>query len=385
MIKIEHKARCCGCSACYAACPVGAITMKPDALGFRYPHADESVCIDCGLCEKVCDFKPLKKGEVPEVYAVRHKDDSEVLHSTSGAAFVALSDHVLAHGGVVYGAAYDGHFRVVHKRAENPVQRDAFRKSKYVQSDMGDVFHQVREDLKMDMTVLFSGTPCQTAGLRSYIGPGLSARLYLLDIVCHGVPSPGVWEEYVKWQENRKGEPAAQIEFRDKQLGWRSSWESFTFSGEKVFSKSYNYLFYKNIMLRQSCESCPYADVNRPSDITIADYWRKDKTCPDFASDDMGCSLLLCHSEKGKQLLDSVAPMIYFNPVDIDDCLQPNLVRPSGGHPRRDDFEKDFAAMGVEYVMKKYGDLGWRYRLESLVKSVYQAVRQTARKLLGRR
>lgn len=385
MIKISDKSLCCGCTACYAACPADAIVMKPDVLGFKYPHVDMSKCIDCGLCEKVCNFRALEKGTDVKAYAVRHKDNSVVRKSTSGAAFVAFSDYILEHGGVVYGAAFDGHFRVVHKRTASPEERDGLRKSKYVQSDMGDVFRQVRTDLKHGLTVLFTGTPCQTAGLRSYIGPNSSERLYLLDIVCHGVPSPRVWEEYVGWQEKRKGEEAVSVEFRDKQFGWRSSWESFTFSSEKVVSKSYNYLFYKNIMLRQSCQTCPYASVYRPSDITMADYWRKDKTCPEFASDDMGCSLILCHSEKGRQLLAEVSHMVNMTSADLDACLQLNLVQPSGSHPRRDDFERDFDLKGLEYVMRKYGDLGWRYRLKSMCKSIYQAVRQTARKLLGRR
>lgn len=385
MIRIKDKSECCGCTACYAACPYDAIAMKPDRLGFKYPEVDMDRCVDCGICVRVCAFKPLKDRITPEAYAARHKDVDQVRNSTSGAAFIAFSDYILEGGGVVYGASYDGHFRVSHKRVADKHSREGLRKSRYVQSDMGDVFRQVREDLRGGLRVLFTGTPCQVSGLKSYIGCTHSDNLYLLDIVCHGVPSPKVWEEYVLWQEKRHGEKVHDVEFRDKSFGWRSAVESFDFGSGKIFSKSYNYLFYEHLTLRESCSVCPYADVSRPSDLTMGDYWRKDKTCPDFASDGLGCSLILCHTEKGRKLLEAVEESMYFVKTDLEPCLQHNLVRPSELHPHRFRFEDDFVAYGLEYVMKRYGDLGWRYKMEASVKAVYQAVRQTARKLLGRR
>lgn len=385
MIRITDKSECCGCSACYASCPYDAIRMDEDRLGFQYPVVDMDKCVDCRICERVCAFHPSDKKSQPESFAVRHKDIAEVLDSTSGAAFVAFSDYFLDNGGVVYGAAYEGHFRVVHKRAETAAERDSFRRSKYVQSDMGDVFRQVKADLKSGLKVLFTGTPCQVAGLKSYIGASLSENLYLADIVCHGVPSPEVWKQYVLWQEDKYGEKALSAEFRDKSFGWRSAVESFTFSKEKISSKSFNHLFYKHLTLRQSCGCCPYADVTRPADLTMADFWRKDKTCPDFAADQKGCSLVLCHTDKGREVLESAAGSLYIASVDLESCLQQNLVQSSALHPRRDDFEEDFVTGGMEYVLHKYGDQGWKYKVGSSVRTVYQAVRQTARKILGRR
>lgn len=385
MIRITDKSRCSGCSACHAVCPHDAISMIPDELGFRYPQVDPVRCVECGLCEAVCSFVPCEGKPEPDALAVRHKDDVEVRASTSGAVFAALSDYILECGGAVYGAGFGEHFKVIHKRAVSKEERDEFRKSKYVQSDMGDTFRRVKEDLKSGIPVLFTGTPCQTAGLRSYIGEKFADKLYLADIVCHGTPSPEVWDSYLTWHESRAGAKAKNVIFRDKSFGWRISRETIVFEDRKVSSRSYNHLFYRNIMMRESCGVCPFASVYRPSDLTMADYWRKDKTCPEFASDNMGCSLVLSSSEKGRELLDKVAEKLYIQEVELKECLQLNLVRPTTLHPGRKGFASDFAAHGIEYVMRRYGDLGWRYKLESMIRSVYQFFRQTARKMIGRR
>lgn len=385
MIRITDRSHCSGCSACYAVCPRDAISMVPDELGFRYPQVDPAKCVQCGLCEAVCSFAPCEDIQKPDAFAVRHQDDAEVRASTSGAVFAALSDYILDCGGTVYGAGYGDHFRVVHKRASDKHQRDEFRRSKYVQSDMGDIFRRVREDLKTGIPVLFTGTPCQTAGLRSYIDGKLAENLYLADIVCHGTPSPAVWDSYLSWREDLAGEKAKNVIFRDKAFGWRISRETIEFEDRNVSSRSYNHLFYQNIMMRESCGVCPFASVYRPSDLTMADYWRKDKTCPDFASDNLGCSLVLCSTEKGRELMNEVAESLHVQKVELDECLQLNLVRPTTLHPGRKGFASDFTARGIEYVMKRYGDLGWRYKLKSSIRSVYQFFRQTARKMIGRR
>ena len=194
MINITNPADCCGCTACASICNHDAIIMKPDALGFLYPEVDGDKCTNCGLCEKVCSFNDNYDTSLnfkdPVAYGARHKNIDEVMKSRSGAVFVALSDYILDNGGIVYGAGYTDHFRVVHKRATTKDERDEFRGSKYVQSDMNSIFRQVKNDLKNGFTVLFSGTPCQTSGLSSYVGKTLRENLILIDLVCHGVPGP---------------------------------------------------------------------------------------------------------------------------------------------------------------------------------------------------
>lgn len=310
MIQITNKADCCGCTACASVCAHHAINMEPDAMGFLYPKIDTDKCTECGLCEKVCAFNPnydksLNLSE-PQIYAARHKDIHEIETSRSGAAFIAISDYVLEQGGVVYGAGYAEHFRVVHKRATNKEERNEFKGSKYVQSDLRDIFPQVKADLKQGLIVLFSGTPCQTAGLASYIGKRLREKLILVDIVCHGVPAPYIWRDYLTYLEKKYKQPIVEVNFRDKsRVGWNEHIESFVFQdGSKKEFNTYTYLFYRHIMLRPSCSKCHYTNFKRPSDFTLADYWGWEKLSPDFNKDNKGCSLLLINSEKGLEIFE---------------------------------------------------------------------------------
>ena len=234
MIQITDKSQCCGCTACASICAHDAITMQPDALGFLYPVVDKNKCVDCGLCETVCAFNEhydtSRNLPHPDAYAARHKDMKEVETSRSGAAFIAISDYILENGGVVYGAGYTDHFRVVHKRAISKEERDEFKGSKYVQSDLTGVFRQVKQDLKDGLTVLFSGTPCQTSGLNSYVGKKLRENLILVDIVCHGVPGPYLWRDYLAYLEKKQGAAICWVNFRDKQeFGWKAHKEAFKF------------------------------------------------------------------------------------------------------------------------------------------------------------
>lgn len=234
MIQINNPDDCCGCTACVSICAYNAITMQPDAMGFLYPLVDKSKCVDCGLCEKVCAFNDNYDKSLnifqPEAYGARHKIMSEVETSRSGAAFIAISDYILEHGGVVYGAGYKEHFRVCHKRATTKEERDEFKGSKYVQSDLTGIFRNVKQDLKDGFVVLFSGTPCQTAGLNSYIGKKFRENLFLVDIVCHGVPAPYIWRDFIKYLEEKQGDEIVWVNFRDKQMfGWKAHNETFKF------------------------------------------------------------------------------------------------------------------------------------------------------------
>ncbi|MFQ7268040.1 MAG: Coenzyme F420 hydrogenase/dehydrogenase, beta subunit C-terminal domain [Paraprevotella clara] len=368
MIKITDKSQCCGCTACASVCAHDAITMQPDAMGFLYPMADETKCVECGLCEKVCAFNDNYDTSLnfpqPDAYAARHKDMEEVKTSRSGAAFIALSDYVLEQGGVVYGVGYTDHFRVIHKRATTKEQRDEFKGSKYVQSDLAGVFRQVKKDLKDGLTVMFSGTPCQTAGLNSYIGKKLREKLILVDIVCHGVPAPYLWRDYIAYLEKKQGDKICWVNFRDKQkFGWAAHHETFKFvkGGGKM---SFTYLFYQHIMFRPSCGKCHYANTKRPSDITIADFWGWEKTDPNINADNKGVSLVLVNTEKGRELFEAVKDQMTVIPAKLEDCLQPNLCRPSLESHLRCKFEKDYRKYGFKYVYYRYGNIGpiWRLR-----------------------
>ena len=360
MIHIVDKKDCCGCTACQSVCPRGAISMKPDSLGFLYPVVDKNKCTKCNLCSKVCSFnKAYKRNEANEieVYAVRHKDIKEIENSRSGAMFIAITDHVIDNGGVVYGAGYRGHFIVTHKRAISKEERDDFRGSKYVQSDLNDTFKRIRNDLKAGLMVCFSGTPCQTAGLRSFLDTTRTdfTNLITIDIVCHGVPAPYIWRDYLDWTEKTHKGVADAISFRDKQeVGWTAHKESFIINGKKIFSSTYADLFFMHLMSRHSCNVCHYANTERPSDITIGDFWGWENIDTEFNKDDKGVSLVLLNSTKGKKLFDKVKHDIDYIKTELDLALQPNLQQPSTVSPQRMNFERDYKSKGFEYVMKKY-------------------------------
>ncbi len=381
MIEIKDKADCCGCTACASVCAHDAITMKPDAMGFLYPVVDKSKCVDCGLCDKVCTFNDNYDTDLnlpkPDAYAARHKDMHEVETSRSGAAFIAMSDYVLENGGVVYGAGYTDHFRVVHKRATTKEERDEFKGSKYVQSDMNTVFRQVKKDLKDGLTVMFSGTPCQTAGLNSYVGRRLREHLILVDIVCHGVPGPNLWRDYIAYLEKKQGDKICWVNFRDKQeYGWAAHKETFKFvkGGGKM---NFTYLFYQHIMLRPSCGKCHFANTKRPSDITIADYWGWEKTDPNINKDDKGVSLILVNTEKGREIFDAVKDRMTVIPAELENCMQPNLQHPSVFNPKWKNFERDYERKGFEYVMKKYSKESCLDKVRKIIIRVKMKIKRT--------
>lgn len=373
MIEIRDKSLCCGCTACMAVCPHDAISMSPDALGFAYPVVDLSRCVGCGLCDSVCSFASREKtGTFPEkiaVSAARHKDPGVLSSSQSGGVFTALSDVVLAEEGVIYGAAIDENLEVSHIRAQSPQERDRMRGSKYVQSAMGDAFRAVRDDLRSGRKVMFTGTPCQTAALKSFLPSSLHDNLILVDFLCHGVPSPAVWNAYVASQK-RKGE-IVRADFRDKSIaGWKDHQESFTYSDGRVLSsETFKVLFYKNIMLRHSCGSCTYDLTDRDSDIVIADFWGISEVHPEMDGD-AGTSMVYCRTDKGRRLLDAASVHMNTAEVIIDrDFLarkNPNAVRNTHVHPQREEFEKAFADKGFSYVARRWGDKGLRYKVWQL-------------------
>lgn len=382
MIQITNKADCCGCTACASVCAHHAISMEPDAMGFLYPKVDTDKCTECGLCEKVCAFNPNYDRSLnlpePQIYAARHKDIHEIETSRSGAAFIAISDYVLEQGGVVYGAGYTDHFRVVHKRASNKKERNEFKGSKYVQSDLRDIFPQIKADLKRGLTVLFSGTPCQTAGLASYIGKRLREKLILVDIVCHGVPAPYIWRDYLTYLEKKYKQPIVEVNFRDKsRVGWNGHIESFVFQdGTKKESKTYSYLFSKCIMMRPSCSKCHYTNFNRPSDFTLADYWGWEKLSPDFNKDNKGCSLLLINTEKGLYFLKFISANLNLIISNKTLCLQPNLQTPSKLSNKSSLFEHLYVKHGFKKVAQKFSNLNYKSNIKKIISKILKAIQK---------
>lgn len=380
MIQITHKEDCCGCTACASVCSHNAITMVPDAMGFLYPKVDTEKCTECGLCEKVCSFNSnydrSQNLNEPHIYAARHKDIKEVETSRSGAAFIAISDYILNQGGVVYGAGYTDHFRVVHKRAVNKKQRDEFKGSKYVQSDLRGIFSQVKEDLKNGLTVLFSGTPCQTSGLASFIGKRLRNNLILVDIVCHGVPSPYIWRDYLQYIEKKYRQEVIKVDFRDKtNVGWSGHIQSFILKdGSKIENFTYTFLFQKDIMLRPSCQKCHFANFQRPSDFTLADYWGWERLSKDFNKDNKGCSLLLINTEKGLEYFDKIQNQLYYIKTNKDLSIQPNLYKPTEFDCSWENFASLYQHKGFYKAVCRYGNIGTNYLIKRIIRKLKKLI-----------
>lgn len=368
--------------------------MRPDRLGFLYPAVDREKCIDCGRCEAVCAFNDHYDTSlnlpIPDVYGARHRDAQEVATSQSGAAFIAISDWILRQGGTVYGAGYKDHFHVAHKRAETAAERDEFKGSKYVQSDIRGVFRQVREDLKDGKPVLFTGTPCQVNGLKSYLSSGLRAKLYTVDNVCHGVPGPFAWRDYLAYAEKKLGGTACRVSFRDKsRYGWRATIGMVEVEGGKKADKKlgsvYSRIFYRHVTRRYSCGMCPFTNTTRPSDITIGDFWGLEKVRPDLNKDDKGVSLVLVNTEKGRGLFAAVKSDLNCFPVALKDALQPNLCKRVAQSPIREAFEEDYALHGLEHALRKFSLIGWRYEVKQFLMRGRRKLGRVVRKVLPRR
>ena len=376
MMKINRLEDCCGCTACESVCNQKAIKMTLDTLGFLYPNVDKSKCTDFGLCEKVCAFNDTYDISHLNIdtrcFAARLKDVNMLRFSRSGGVFVALSDIILNSGGVVYGAGYAQHFVVVHKRATTQIERNEFRGSKYVQSDMRGVFQQVKEDLRNGRTVLFSGTPCQIAGLSSYIGKRLRNNLILVDIICHAVPSPYIWRDYLAYMEEKYKSKVIKIEFRDKSIGWcQPHLESFFMeNGETHKDFLLRHLFYEGLCTRPSCSECHYTNLNRPSDITIGDYWGFEKTVPEMNRDNKGVSIVLCNTSKGLGLFNQCKEKLIVTEVSKTDAMQHNLHSPSPIHHSHVRFAEDYKNKGFLYIAKKYGNWGIRYKIDYTIKRI---------------
>ncbi len=338
--------------------------MVEDEEGFLYPFIDASTCIDCGLCRRACAF--IKAGEMPEnlqepkVFAAKHKKGEVRLGSTSGGAFTAISDIVLADGGVVYGAKLESGFLVRHARAADTAARDSLRESKYAQSDARGTHNRVASDLEAGIPTMFTGLPCQADALKRFLGLiGADCKgLLLVDLICYGVYSVKLLNEHVGHLESLHGKRASSYRCRPKEYGWTSHREEVIFDDGSKDSSSEDSqllkgLFLSNLVLRPSCYECPYACRRRRSDITIGDYWGLGRRFPEFR-DELGVSVILFNSEKGMGMIAEIQKEMELRESDISDCSrkQPSLNGPAAKNPRRISFWDELARHGYAFAAK---------------------------------
>lgn len=309
-----------------------------------------------------------------KVFAVKHKDEKTRAASRSGGIFTAISDQYL-NGGVVYGCILDDEFNACHIRAEDSFRRDKMRGSKYVQSQMMDCFKQIKKDLDENKNVLFSGTSCQVAGLRCFLQKDY-ANLLCMDIVCHGVPSPKVWHEFLRWISN--GQKVTEVDFRNKiDFGWASHTETLIISGKKINSEVWKNIFYSHNALRPSCYECPYKSIYHPGDVTIADYWGIDQAAPGF-NDNKGVSLVLVNTEKGVDAFEKAKENIEWRETKIEDSMQPPLRAPFPKPESRVRFWNDLKNKDFSFIAKKYGSS----KKTSLIRRITQKVKHLLSKLM---
>ena len=361
MIEINDKCMCCGCSACKNICPKNAIEMCEDEYGFKYPMINKDLCINCGLCEKICPIKnnTNKKEKNIYAYACYNKNINDRLNSSSGGIFILLAKYIIKQNGVVFGATFDKEFNVIHSYVENEDELFKLMGSKYVQSDIGDSYKKAELFLKENRCVLFTGTPCQIEGLKKYLKKDYE-KLITQDIICHGVPSPIVWREYLKFQKKKNyNNKIKNIFFRNKDRGWTSYRIKIIFEN-KVYSNDlekdlYMQSFLKNLCLRDSCYNCKFKKMYRESDITLGDYWGINKFHKNM-NDNKGTSLVIVNSEKGKKIFDAISSYIIFSKTDLTNALKYNssMIESIKKPNNRDEFINEINYSNFDLIVKKY-------------------------------
>lgn len=363
MIAVDNKIQCCGCTACAQKCPKHCITMEADEEGFLYPVVDKQSCIDCGLCERVCPVQnPCERAAVAQAFGIQTRDEQIRQNSSAGGAFYTLACKILEERGVVFGAAMDERFVVRHREAQTREELLPLCMSKYVQSDLGDVFTQVRAYLKEGRKVLFVGTPCQCEGLLKYLGTR-PENLFIMDFLCHGVPSPKVWKKYVEAMKEKYG--AGAFRFRSKAVGYRGSAVAFeTADGRLLHTETaddedvrfMHRAFFGEISSRPACYACAFKDRARATDITLGDLWHIGQYAPDM-DDDKGTTFAAVHTDKGRQLLESAFDGVRRISVDVEAYLKDdgvNMICSMTPNPKREAFFRDLDAMTVSELSRTY-------------------------------
>ena len=383
MVKITDLTKCSGCSACASVCPKSCISMVRDKEGFTYPKVNEEICINCGLCEKVCPIITPKEttGPIKAAYAALTKSESIRENSSSGGLFYELAMTIIKDGGIVFGACFDKDMRIVHGSAQSEEELFRLLGSKYAQSDTSDIFPGVKEALNSGRAVLFSGTPCQVAGLHSFLKKPYD-NLYCIDLICHGVPSPKIWESYISSKENKACSKLKSVCFRCKDSGWRGYSVKLVFENGYVYKKkAYDDCYFKaflgDLATRPSCYDCHFKGENRYSDITLGDFWGIEHVAPDMDGN-KGTTLVMIRTEKGNTLLEKVRERITLKEVDFNASISKNTayskscLKPKG----RDNFIEELNQSGsFESAVKRYTKPTLKTKIKRLIKKFLKLLR----------
>lgn len=403
MINIINKEDCVGCNACVQKCPKQCIAMLEDDQGFLYPNINLKLCIDCHLCEKVCPVINQAQSRIPiQTYASKNQDIEVQKSSSSGGIFFALTEYIiLEKKGIVFGARFNENWEVIHDYAETIEKAKTFKGSKYVQSCIGDCFKKAEDFLKSGRTVLFSGTPCQISGLKQYLKKEYANQLLCIDFVCHGVPSPMIWRNYMdsllissSTKEIRnnglqslitKKSDIIDISFRDKRISWESYGLAIKKSNNNVhellfepYTKNvYMQGFLKDLYLRPSCYDCPAKCGKSYSDITIGDYWGIGSIHPEIY-DNLGISLLLVYTPLGHSIIKKIKVRLHPSYYESAIAANPSIVHSAKHTKWVNIFWEKYPLEGISaipYIVEKIRP-GIRER-------IFKAIGGACRKILG--
>lgn len=364
----KRKDFCCGCNACAEKCPTQCIQMKIDSEGFSYPEIiDINNCVNCDICAKVCPLEQVETSSNTELNAVAgySLNDDILIKSSSGGIFTEISKVFLENEGVVFGAALDENNKLFHIPVESFENIYKLQGSKYIQSNINGVFSSCKKELESGKKVLFTGTPCQISALNKFLNKQYD-NLYTVDVICHGVPSQKIFDAYVEYLENKHQAQLVDISFRDKKKNGWSITLRYTMKYKNGNTKDYYLIspmseyftgFLGGYISRESCYQCPYSSLNRPSDITMGDFWGYQKTRPELVNN-KGLSILLINTEKGKELFNILKNKgLFFSEVtenSIRMSENKNLYKPTVRPKERDDIYLEFNKYGFEYIAKKY-------------------------------
>lgn len=361
MINVINKYRCCGCSACLSACPRNCISMKEDSEGFLYPAVDTNKCINCGLCEKVCVYnkEEPKRLNSPLTFAAKNIDNAIREKSSSGGLFSLFANFILDKQGVVYGVSMDDDCKSCSfARIDNKDDLYKLYGSKYFQAKTGNIYKQIKDDLDIGKDVLFSGVPCQIDALKPYLSKDYD-NLLTVEVICHGVPSPALWKKYTNHLEEKYNATIEHVSFRSKMHGWHKF--GLIEEGNNITQylslreDPFMIMFLRNYCLRPSCYNCQAKKLESMADLTIGDFWGIETVLPEM-DDDMGTSILLVQTDKGKKLVDLTNDKLIIKEVPFLDSINHNRVYSvSCSVPKeRNSFFYDMNSLSFEELQAKY-------------------------------
>lgn len=374
MVDSKEKSICTGCTACMSACPKNCISMEKDELGFQYPVIDHEVCIECGTCDQVCknaSTRLISSGP-PKAFGAIANDLPLRLSSSSGGVFTILAQKIISEGGVAFGAAMSSDFySVEHICARDSSELEKLRGSKYLQSNMGTQFSEVKKLLQNGTTVMFTGTPCQIAGLRAFLSQDYP-NLLCVDFICHGVPSVKIWEKYCHEIELHAHGKISAVSFRHKKYSWERFSTFLETDEREAFFKSkvedpFLRLFLGNYILRPSCYKCKHKGISRKSDITIADFWGVSDVLPEL-SDGNGTSLIIVQSEKGMGYIEKVSEKLTIVETDAVEAVNHNKagIRSAKKPANIEAFWQDVESISVAGLADKYAPISAKRRFKTM-------------------